>query len=105
MNSFCLLGCSDECENVIVQKLDSPDGKLRATVFSRNCGATTSESVHIYMGGIEDSIPDSGNVFRGVHSAKAKVSWLGNSKILISTDAETFLIMKEYAGVEFELHR
>lgn len=46
-----LSGCVsfDPCENVILQTIVSPDGARKVVVFSRGCGATTSESTQIAL--------------------------------------------------------
>lgn len=103
--AFVLQGCSDGCKNTVVQAVVSPDGALAATAFTRDCGATTAQTVQVYLGAKSDAVPDAGNVFRGTHSGKVTVQWHGDKKLLITTDAETFLLMKEYAGVSIELLR
>ncbi len=100
---FLTQGCSDGCKNTVIQTAVSPDGTLAATVFTRDCGATTSQTVQVYLGGKVEAVPDVGNVFRGTHSGKATVQWQGDKKLASITDAETFLLMKEYEGVSIEL--
>jgi hypothetical protein len=97
-----LSGCLFTCENEMIQNAPSPDGTLRAVAFCRSCGATTSDSVHVYLGAPADEVPDVGNVFRGTHSKDVKLRWDGNGKLIIESGATVFLLMKEYAGVTFE---
>lgn len=106
---FCLIAtillnhCLAECEDTILQTTTSPDGLLNAIVFTRNCGATTADSVHVCVVGKDEEEPASGNIFRGTHSREASIKWIGNDKLLIFTEAKTFLLMKEYAGITIEL--
>ena len=97
--------CSRKSEIDIIQKVASPDGNLVATVFKAHGDATVTQGVNVYLGGKDDMIPNYGNVFRGIHSEKAQVSWVDDKNLAIYTDAEVFLLMKEYAGVTFELRR
>ena len=101
---FCLQGCSREPEIDVIQEVASPDGNLVATVFKTKGDATVPLGVNVYLGGKGDKIPNYGNVFRGTHSEKAQISWVDNKNLIIRTDAEVFLLMKEYAGVTLELH-
>jgi hypothetical protein len=43
--------CSIEgdCENEILDRAQSPDGTMVATVFSRGCGATVDTNFQIYV--------------------------------------------------------
>lgn len=100
---FCLQGCSREPEIDVIQEVASPDGNLVATVFKTKGDATVPLGVNVYLGGKGDKIPNYGNVFRGTHSENAQISWVDNKNLIIRTDAEVFLLMKEYAGVTFEL--
>lgn len=100
-----LQGCSHESEIDIIQEVASPDGSLVATVFKTKGDATVSLGVDVYLGVKGDVIPNYGNVFRGNHSEKAQVSWIDSKNLVIITDADVFLLMKEYAGVTFELRK
>lgn len=56
---------ADDCENEILKKLVSPDGKYVAVVFERNCGATTGFTTQVSILPIGKSLTndESGNVF------------------------------------------
>lgn len=97
--------CSRDSNHNIIQKVDSPDGNLIATVFTTKGDATVPLGVDVCLSGKDDVIPARGNVFRGSHSEHAQVFWIDNKNLVISTDAEVFLLMKEYSGVTFELRR
>lgn len=103
----CSDGSSDGCENETIQIAVSPNGVWAATVFSRNCGATTAYSAHVYLDARDKPVADMGNMYRGAHYGRAKVQWDGNNKLIITTDpgTETRLLMKEYSGVHIELVR
>ena len=52
------------CANEIKQTVVSPDGKLKAVVFDRGCGATTGSSTQISVLGAGAFLPnDGGNLF------------------------------------------
>ena len=97
-----LSGCLFDCKNVTIQSAPSPNGLMVATVFSRDCGATTSVSVQVYLGAAGEKVPQTGNVFRGTGSPNATVKWHGNDVLEISSDAKPFLLMKQYGSVGFE---
>jgi hypothetical protein len=42
-----LVGCSSDCQNEVLSQATSPSGRLKAVVFSRDCGATTGVSVQV----------------------------------------------------------
>lgn len=70
LRSFVLLasvpligGCSDTCANDIVSRVPSPNGKLDAVLFQRDCGATTGFSTQVSVVEAETSANVSGNAF------------------------------------------
>jgi len=105
--ALILQGCSDGCENETIQIAKSPNGLWTATVFSRNCGATTAYSAHVYLDAENKPVPDMGNIYRGAHYSRVKAQWEGDKKLIITTDpaTDTRLLMKEYSGVNIELIR
>jgi hypothetical protein len=58
-------GCSDAgCGNQIISKVVSPDGKLAAVIFERDCGATTDFSTQVSIIEAASSLSNNGgNVF------------------------------------------
>jgi len=53
-----------DCENEILTELPSPDGRLIAVVFERDCGATTDFSTQVSVLPKASRLPDQGgNVF------------------------------------------
>ena len=97
-----LMGCAEDCTNVYICAAISPDGLLKATAFSRDCGATTEKSIQVFLGGVDEAVPDVGNIFRGINSDKASLRWEGDGKLMITTPAETFMLVSRFGGVAIE---
>lgn len=54
----------DLCGNTLLAETPSPEGNLRAVVFERNCGATTSFSTQVSVIESGSTLPnEGGNVF------------------------------------------
>ena len=52
------------CDNTVVRSEESPDGRFKAVLFERSCGATTGFSSQISVIGREDELGnEAGNVF------------------------------------------
>lgn len=59
-----LTGCGDMCGNLVLQQVAAPDGKHKAVVFTRNCGATTDFSAQVSVIDAGAGAPSgAGNVF------------------------------------------
>jgi hypothetical protein len=58
-------GCFNfgDCSNEVISDLKSPDGKRRAVVFQRNCGATMGFSTELSIVESGEEVTDGGNVF------------------------------------------
>src|SRR6266436_2819762 len=64
--SACLyFGCGfDPCGNVELKTINSPDGKRKAIIFQRDCGATTGFSSQVSLLHANDKLPrEAGNTF------------------------------------------
>jgi hypothetical protein len=100
----CLIGgCYflDPCDNEVSKEIPSPDGSLKAVVFSRNCGATTGFSTQIsILRGANATSNDAGNVFVA-DQTPVDIKWLSNTRLSIAylTGTETFYQMKQLDGV------
>ena len=72
-------GCSDPCQNSIVQRSPSPDGIYTAILFQRDCGTTTGFSTQISILRSKDRFSGSGNIFRADdnHGAARAANWGG----------------------------
>ncbi len=63
ISAWFFVALSPLCGNEIVQDVRSPDGRHRAMLFQRDCGATTGFSTHVSIVGVsKDLADDSGNV-------------------------------------------
>lgn len=95
-----LVGCSSLCQDTVVSKHSSPDGRFVAVVFYRNCGATTPFTTEIsVMRSGEDAVSEGpeGNILsmtdppgsketlsrNGV--IEARVTWKSPQLLAIST--------------------
>ena len=74
--SLLLMGCSKLCANEDTRVFESPTGKLKAVVFSRNCGATTGANTQVSILSLADSLPDEpGNTFISNGSPPISLRW------------------------------
>ncbi len=107
-----LSGCADDCVNLTVIRSQSPDGSHDATLFQRNCGATTGYSTHISVLDHGASPSRGGNAFVADNdhgaaatgswgSAWAEVKWLAPDHLLIryATRSRIFAQQSEVSGV------
>jgi len=97
MTAIFLAGCNalDPCENVLLRQAMSLDGKLKAVVFSRGCGATTSESVQISILQASAVLPnEAGNIFVA-EEANIYVKWLSTSQLQITVPAKAQIFHKQ----------
>ena len=98
-------GCSDICNNTVVDQNIAPGGEYRAVVFQRDCGATTGFSTQISIsernekspyGGVifiadDEGISDN-NKFRG---PKAETEWISDDLLLVRFDASSRIFRQE----------
>lgn len=111
-------GCSDSCENTIVSRATSPDGKWDAVMFERSCGATTDFSTQISVVKAGGAVSGGGSVFvadtdHGVARAGswggpwAEIAWSSPTRLLIryAAGSRTFLQSKaaERASVTYQV--
>ncbi|EJE53900.1 hypothetical protein PMI14_01201 [Acidovorax sp. CF316] len=90
---------TDLCGNTVVAEAVSPDQRLKAVVFQRDCGAATGFSTQVSVIGAQDALPNaSGSVFsadsnRGAVPASAaggpvvQVRWVSGSALVITHHA------------------
>lgn len=65
----------------------SQHSDLKAVVFSRNCGATTSDNVQVSIEKTDDAPTGKGNVViydQVAYSALAKPRWLDDKRLVIT---------------------
>lgn len=101
------LSCSSPCQNEIISQVKSPNGRLKAVVFQRDCGATTGFSSQVSILGNSESLSNvSGNAFTAdTDRGKATsgpgggpvvlVRWLSDNEIEISYDSRARVFSKE----------
>ena len=78
-----LSGC-DMCGNEILQTTASPSGKMKAVVFSRNCGATTGHNTQISILRNNRDLPGSpGNLFIMDAEARVLLSWQDDASLTV----------------------
>jgi hypothetical protein len=87
LTSISLSSCIS-CSNDVLSAVASPDGKAKAVVFDRNCGATTGHNVQVSIIPATQTLPDdSGNVFIEVQNTRAvppiDVHWKSNEELVI----------------------
>jgi len=94
----CLLwavGCG-LCRNEIGHEEYSPDRKLKAVVFKRDCGATTGFTTQVSLLGSAERLPDeAGNVFIADGDPKIRVLWQSNNEVLVRFPPETKVHLKQ----------
>lgn len=104
----CLLlsGCmlEFECANEPTEEIASPDGSKKMVLFSRDCGATTGFNTQCSILANSEPLPDErGNVFV-IDNGTAKVTWVDDSSVLVTFEADVRIFRQESAvgGVEVE---
>jgi hypothetical protein len=85
------------CSDVIVREYPSPDGDFVASVFERNCGATTDYSTHV-------ALRRSGEAFSGEPQHRIttvsgrsviELSWIGPQTLRVSTRQDTIFLAED----------
>jgi hypothetical protein len=75
----------DPCANAQVSETISPDGKLKAVTFRRDCGATTKETVQVSVLPAKKRLPnEAGNVFVASGEPLIVVRWISDRHLSIS---------------------
>jgi hypothetical protein len=94
-------GCRPLCGNEILDETKSPNGKLKAVVFQRDCGATTGFSFHVSVTASDEKLSsESGNVFAGDDNHGAVVAmyirtkWESDRSLVIEYPTNTRIISK-----------
>lgn len=85
VSSLVLSGCSGVCGNEVTQTIASPSGRLKAVVFSRNCGTTTGVNTQVSILRADEALPNEGaNTFIANGSLPLAVQWQNDKTIQIS---------------------
>jgi hypothetical protein len=92
---FFLGGCG-LCGNELGYEEAAPDGKLKAVVFERDCGATTHASTQISILAKSEHLPNkSGNIFIARGDLKIRMHWNSDSELLVTYPPGTDVSLKE----------
>ena len=101
--AMLLNGCSslDPCENTFIRQVTSPNGKLKAVVFSRGCGATTSESVQISILEVNAPLPEEAGNVSVVEESNVYVNWLSSSQrqVIIPAASKIYTQEQKYGSI------
>lgn len=100
-----LAGCTgSECSNELLAEVASPDEIKKIVLFSRNCGATTGLNTQGTILNRRDALPNEPGSAFIIDSGSAKVSWAGDSKIVVTLErgARTFKKETSVRGVTIE---
>ena len=93
--ALLFVGCNQlldgMCGNEVLRTVLSPDGKIKAVLFERDCGATTGYSEQVSLLPAGAALPNEGGdtfVADGDHGAapggpQVQVVWKGNARLLI----------------------
>jgi hypothetical protein len=98
LGSLVLLACvgatwtvlhafEDICASRVIEEIRSPDGQMRAVLFTRDCGATAVVSVHVSVIPVNHALEnEGGNLFIAITDGTPmpQVRWLDNVQIEIS---------------------
>jgi hypothetical protein len=105
-----LCSCSlSDCENTTLDRILSPDGTRYAAIYERNCGATTSASIHLSILSSDKETGDVGNALVTnkvvVYTKEFRPEWKGNSSIYITipTGTEIFRRARAVDGVKLSV--
>ncbi len=94
-----LLGaCSfSPCENIMLDRIDSPDGRKTVAAFSRECGATTGENVQVSIIAKGGTVPDDGgNVLIMDHTylGAARPTWIDSGHLMLTIPEHSRVYLK-----------
>lgn len=84
---FCIVlsACLSLCKDTWQPEVASSDGKYYASVFIRDCGATTSEYTHVVLRsqGLLSSYRDDNIVFSLKYDPEVKLEWIDPTHLVI----------------------
>jgi hypothetical protein len=98
--SACGAVGDDVCRNELKREIPSPDNRLKAVIFERDCGATVPPSTQISLLKTGENLSDgeTGNVFisnrgfdeqeaaDGAKRANTEIRWLDDKQLIVSFD-------------------
>jgi hypothetical protein len=84
------------CGNAVIREVLSPDHRIKAVIFQRNCGATTSFSTQVSLLPAQGTLPNhSGNIFVTDDINDISVRWLSVTQLKIIYDRHTRTFNKQ----------
>src|SRR5438034_5358058 len=104
--SLLLTLCSclpDLCANKQIAEDVSPNGKLKAVTFRRDCGATTKETMQVSILPAKKALPnEAGNVFVASGTPIVVVRWISDRHLSISGGGSSgaFEAKKSFRDIE-----
>lgn len=98
----------DLCNDEIIEEIISPDKKNIVYKFVRDCGATTSESLHVAIRRSNTQIKnnDIGKVLILKRPAKIALRWISENKIEINAYVgrdDIIMVNKKYNNITIQL--
>jgi len=104
---LCLIlflnGCGIDCDNEIRQTVVSTSKKLKAVVFSRDCGALTGVNTQVSILPTGKDLPhEAGNTFVVDGYMQLELRWYGDTRLDISgiDTVEPVKQLSEVAGIK-----
>ncbi len=72
-----IFGCnlSSPCNQIEANRIKSPDGTVEAVLVKNDCGATTSESLSVFVVGSGKETEESDLVFKADHTDSLSLLW------------------------------
>lgn len=90
---------SGMCANKVLARVNAPDGRHKALVFRRDCGATTGFSTQVSVLGISEKLSnEAGNAFiagRRPKEPRIEVHWIDASDLVIRNANRLHAFRKE----------
>src|SRR5262249_42113811 len=80
----CLAGCSSPCGDNSISHNSSPNGKLAATVFIRDCGSVARSATWVTIHAPSQRYDKTADmVFTAEHEQNVRVEWQDDSHLLV----------------------
>jgi len=90
------------CGNTLLSEFQSPNGKWKAVVFERSCGATTGVSTQVSILPVDQDLPDGvGNICVVDVFPKVDLRWVGNNELVVTHHggAKLFHAVQSFEGI------
>ncbi len=93
------------CGNTLLSESQSPNGKWKAVVFERSCGATTGVSTQVSILRKNEDLPNEiGNICVVDVFPKVELRWVGNNELVITHHggAKLFHAVQSFEGINIK---